>query len=544
MSHFSVEHLTILRDSTATVKPTPERAVRNFEELRTEILKLSPLRNLLRYRSAEIRTWRLETLPQPLKSALLLRFLSRGRCQFHDELGRVRRIGILDLLQLAWEWLRDKLREPAALRCLERELDGLENDPAVPGTSPDRERSPIYLRTDLCFAIRSGGSVGHIAGVLNQLDHFCGPPRFLTTAEIPTVRVDVQTDLIWPDARFASSGELRSLSFNGKFYQRAVERIGDEPPALVYQRYSLNNICGLKLSRHFGVPFVLEYNGSEVWIHRNWGRPLKHERLSARIEALNLRAADLVVVVSQAMQDELVERGFAAERILVNPNGVDPDVYAPSVCGSTVRRRLGIDQQTVIGFIGTFGPWHGAEQLADAFGRLLEQTPENRQRLHLLLIGDGARMPDVRRQVERYQMEANCTLTGLIPQAEGPEYLAACDVLASPHVPNPDGTPFFGSPTKLFEYMAMGRGIVASDLDQIGDILEQGRTGWMVRPDDVDALAAGLLRLCEDPQLRQRLGTAAREQVLGHFTWREHTRRIMARLEQLCAEADREPRAA
>ena len=544
MSRFSAEHLTILRDSTAMLKPTPERAVRNFEELRTEILTTGPLRNLLRYRTAEIRTWRLETLPQPLKSALLLRVLSRGRCQFHDELGRVRRIGILALVQLAWEWLRDKLREPAALRCLERELAELENVPAARQAAPQPERSPVYLRTDLCFAIRSGGSVGHIAGVLNQLDQFCGPPHFVTTASIPTVRADVQTDLIWPDGRFASSGELRSLSFNGKFYRDALDRIGGNPPALIYQRYSLNNICGLKLSRHFGVPFVLEYNGSEVWIHRNWGRPLKHERLSARIEALNLRAADLVVVVSQAMQDELVQRGFAAERILVNPNGVDSDVYAPTVCGSTVRRRLGIDQRTVIGFIGTFGPWHGAEQLADAFGRLLEQSPENRGRLHLLLIGDGARMPEVRRQVERYQMADNCTLTGLIPQAEGPEYLAACDVLASPHVPNPDGTPFFGSPTKLFEYMAMGRGIVASDLDQIGDILDHGRTAWMVRPDDVDALSSGLLRLCDDQELRQRLGTAAREHVLAHFTWREHTRRILARLEQLCPAADRAPRAA
>ena len=68
-------------------------------------------------------------------------------------------------------------------------------------------------------------------------------------------------------------------------------------------------------------------------------------------------------------------------------------------------------------------------------------------------------------------------------------------------MPNPDGTPFFGSPTKLFEYMAMGKGIVASDLEQIGEVLEHGRTAWLVPPGDVDALADGLRRLIDDPAL-------------------------------------------
>lgn len=114
--------------------------------------------------------------------------------------------------------------------------------------------------------------------------------------------------------------------------------------------------------------------------------------------------------------------------------------------------------------------------------------------------------------------------------------MAACDVLVSPHVPNPDGTPFFGSPTKLFEYMAMGKGIVASDLDQIGEILEHGQTAWMVKPGDVESLAEGLRVLIEDEDLRKRLGQAARQEVVGKFTWKQHTAKIIDKLKQQTTE--------
>ena len=121
-------------------------------------------------------------------------------------------------------------------------------------------------------------------------------------------------------------------------------------------------------------------------------------------------------------------------------------------------------------------------------------------------------------------------LAGIVPQAEGPRYLAACDILASPHVPNPDGTPFFGSPTKLFEYMAMGKGIVASDLDQVGEILEHGRAAQMTVPGSVDSLVEGLRLLIDDPARREALGAEARRVAVERHSWREHTRRIIQAL--------------
>jgi glycosyltransferase involved in cell wall biosynthesis len=169
----------------------------------------------------------------------------------------------------------------------------------------------------------------------------------------------------------------------------------------------------------------------------------------------------------------------------------------------------------VIGFIGTFGPWHGAEILARAAVELGGAGGEPA----FLFVGDGPGLKQVRDILREGGMEGRCRFAGLVPQQEAPDYLAACDICVSPHVPNPDGSRFFGSPTKLFEYMAMGKAIVASDLEQIGEVLEAERTALLVPPGDPAALAAALGRLASDGTLRQRLGSSARQAAVERHSW-------------------------
>ena len=105
-------------------------------------------------------------------------------------------------------------------------------------------------------------------------------------------------------------------------------------------------------------------------------------------------------------------------------------------------------------------------------------------------------------------------------------YLSASDILVSPQVPNPDGTPFFGSPTKLFEYMAMGKAIVASDLDQIGSILSSGDDSILFKPGDSDELASAILILSSDPSMRARLGNNARKKAIRDYSWDKHVQAV------------------
>ena len=332
-------------------------------------------------------------------------------------------------------------------------------------------------------------------------------------------------------------GRVTATSFHGK------------PLAFLYQRMSVSNYAGAVLSRQVRVPLVAEYNGSETWIAKNWRQSLRYHDLVTMAEDAMLRHAHLVVTVSDVLRDELVERGVEPERIVTYPNCIDPAIFDPGRFPGedrvALRNSLALGKDDVVAtFVGTFGKWHGAEVLARAIRHMVDADREWLARKHVryLFVGDGLEMPRVKEILDFERTVDFVRFAGLVPQAETPRYLAASDILISPHVPNQDGSRFFGSPTKLFEYMAMGKGIVASDLEQIGQVLGNSlripdlpfvgepsdhKLAVLVRPGDEKELIAGIRFLVEQPDWRRYLGANARREVLARYTWDHHVKAIL-----------------
>jgi glycosyltransferase involved in cell wall biosynthesis len=522
--------ISVIRGGLPLPPPRPGELIVSDDEFRAWVLDGRILRHARRYESGRLVTERLATSGRPML-AWALRLVTRGRCAMVDSEGVERALTLPLLFQWSWQVAREAAGRKAMLRRIERDVAGI--DARARARAPiglDAAESILYLRTDLSFGVRAGGSVGHIAGVVNELQREGRRPILLTTAPVPTIRPDVEVHQVAVPERFWNFRELPTLVLNEVFHDEGQKLAAGRRLSLIYQRYSLNSYAGLKLARDLGVPFVLEYNGSEIWMSRHWSRPLKYESIAERIEMLNVCGADLVVVVSRTMRDELVRRGVAGDRILVNPNAVDPERYRPDIDGSAVRAQFGLQGRTVIGFLSTFQPWHGAEVVAQAFVTLMRRFPQDRESVRLLMIGSGSGVAATRQILAAAGLDTAVSFTGLVEQELGPQYLAACDILVSPHVPNADGSPFFGSPTKLFEYMAMGKGIVASELGQIAEVLRHGQTALLVPPGDATALAVAIARLVDDPPLRAALGEAARHAVAGH-TWRAHVRRILDAVE-------------
>lgn len=391
----------------------------------------------------------------------------------------------------------------------------------------------LYLRENVPVGLISGGSIGHAVGVINNLDKYCNQAIAISFESLPSINDNVLWNTVEMIVPYNNVKGYPSISSNNCFYEKINEIVGKNEVKFIYQRCSLNAYAGLLYATKHRIPFILEYNSPEIWTLKNWGNGrAPFVSFSEEVEQKLLDNADLITCVSTALKNMLIDRGVNQNKIIVTPNSVNINMYSPNLSGKEVRCKYAIkDNDIIVGFIGTFGKWHGAEILVEAFSLLLKRC-ENASNVKLLLIGDGLMMKTVKEIVHREKIESYVIITGSIAQGKGPSFLAACDILVNPTIPNPDGTPFFGSPTKLFEYMAMGKAIIASDMDQMSEVLEDKEDALLVIPGSVESLLQAIEKLVNCKDLRDRLGKNARKKVCERYTWDKHVDNILGHLDK------------
>jgi glycosyltransferase involved in cell wall biosynthesis len=377
-----------------------------------------------------------------------------------------------------------------------------------------------YLRSTPSPGTLAGGAATHINGFVNAAVELGAQVSVISNDRIAGLD-ETSLTLIDPEP-IGTTRAAFDLRNNLIFSTGALREIERAPSDLIYQRYGRFTWAGVEASIRAGAPLFLEYNGSEVWIGKHWDMSGMLPLLE-RFERLNLSAAARIFVVSDVERRNLLQAGVANEKIVVNPNGVDVETFRPGIGGAAVRKELGISEpETLAGFAGTFGPWHGVLTLAEAITMLPEHCG-----VRFLLVGAGRFRDEVERLIRDAGRERQVIFTGHVNHGRVPALLDACDILLSPHVPLEDGSEFFGSPTKLFEYMAMGKGIVASRLGQIGEVLVNEETALLVEPGNARELSEAILRLSESPDLRERLGAAARDAAIAEHTWKLNAKRVI-----------------
>jgi glycosyltransferase involved in cell wall biosynthesis len=235
------------------------------------------------------------------------------------------------------------------------------------------------------------------------------------------------------------------------------------------------------------------------------------------------RGADYVLPVTHVLADIVREAGVPDERIEVIPNAIDPDRFMREVDNDLVKQRLGLKGKIVLGFTGFVRDWH-------ALGSVLRLLAESAlsDSLHLLIIGDGPARPGLEQEARNLGIANRLTFTGPVQRDQVPEYVAAFDIALQPGV-----TPY-ASPLKLFEYMALGRAIIAPNKPNIREILVDGETAVLFDPDNPISFPSAIERLISDPYLREEIGSAARKIIIERdLTWEHNARRIEALAERL-----------
>jgi glycosyltransferase involved in cell wall biosynthesis len=238
-------------------------------------------------------------------------------------------------------------------------------------------------------------------------------------------------------------------------------------------------------------------------------------RRLARREARVWAAAEGYVTITAALAADLIRRLGTRTALAVIADGARPPEPVPPA--------IAAGRPFTVAYAGHLYPWKGVEVLIEALAQAPDATG--------VIVGGHEREPDldrVRALAASRGLSDRVTFTGLVPPFAVSAQLAAADVLVLPNPASAISTRFT-SPLKLFEYMAAGRAIVASDLPAIREVIEHEVQALLVPPGDAGALAGAIRRLADDPALRDRLGRAARARV-ADFTWDRRAERLEALL--------------
>ena len=245
----------------------------------------------------------------------------------------------------------------------------------------------------------------------------------------------------------------------------------------------------------------------------------KLARLAKR-ESFVWRHADGYVTITNGLASAHNARFGGRARVAVIPDGtrlVPPGTGHPRALAPFT-----------VAYAGHLYAWKGVDVLLAAVARLSD--------VRCLVIGGHEQEPDLARLralAARLGIEGRVTFRGLLPPSAVASALGQADVLALPNPASAIST-HATSPLKLFEYMAAGKAIVASNLPAIREVLTDERTALLVTPGDPDALAAGIRRLAGDPDLRGRLADAALAAV-AEYSWDRRAERLEALFTEVLA---------
>ena len=297
-----------------------------------------------------------------------------------------------------------------------------------------------------------------------------------------------------------------------------------ERPAILHGASNhWNGLAAVTAGRILGIPSVYEVRG--LWeVTRGsrdpeWGRSDQYKYI-ARMEADAARGATKVLAITQALKDELVERGVDEDKIVLVPNGVDTERFTPLPRDEELAEQLGVAGKTVIGYVGTVVDYEGLDLLLEA-ARALRATRED---FHVLIIGDGAKLEELKSSAAEQGLDDVVTFTGRVPHEEVERYYSIIDVTPFPRLPLPVCE--MVSPLKPFEAMAMGKAVIASDVAALAEIVTPGVNGLLHTKGSAESLTEQLERVLDDPALASRLGARAREWVIAERDWTALAARI------------------
>jgi glycosyltransferase involved in cell wall biosynthesis len=370
----------------------------------------------------------------------------------------------------------------------------------------------------------ASGPRSHILGVVSafralgwQVDPFIIGDRMPSRVARDSERL-LTRGLAW--ALLADAGRLGLRAVNSR---RAWKQLGHRVD-WVYERFAAFQALGQPFRAH-GIPWILETQGpfyEEAKTDRN---SLVLTRLARRLELAAYRSCDAIVCVSQALKEIIVrDAELEPEKVLVVPNGVDTSVFDPE---RHPPHRC-CEGFTVV-YVGSLIGWQGIDLLLTA---MRELSDENGIDINLVIVGDGPMRARWEAMTQRLQLRDQVRFLGRVPHSEVPSLIAGGEIGFAGHSDRRGGQ-VYHSPLKLYEYLAMGKPVVASMTEDSRAIVREGQTGFLFEPGNPVQLKLALRRAYATRRELNRYGPAARRDVLTRHGWQARVQTIVRGVEDV-----------
>jgi glycosyltransferase involved in cell wall biosynthesis len=236
----------------------------------------------------------------------------------------------------------------------------------------------------------------------------------------------------------------------------------------------------------------------------------------------------LVVVLTSFLRQRFLDMSFSSDQVIVLPDGVDLDLFEGLPSKDDCRRRLGLPLgRPIIGYIGRFRTLEMEKGIPELVEAMKDLSSVNGAEPLLLCVGGPMdAVPTYLELARRIGIpQDRIWFVDRVPNIEVPYWIRSCDVATIPWTWT-EFSAYFTSPLKLFEYMAAGVPILATDLPSIREVLRHGENAWLVPPGDPKALTEGIRHLLENSDLAERLARQAKEDV-HQYTWKRRAAVIL-----------------
>ena len=319
-----------------------------------------------------------------------------------------------------------------------------------------------------------------------------------------------------PEAGPAGINELRLMRATETRLEQLAREL--EPDVLHAHSPVLNAIPAIRVGKRLGIPVVYEIRAfweDAAVDHGTTSEGSVRYRVTRAIETWALQRVDHAFTICEGLRADIVARGIPAEKVTVIPNAVDVEGFQLSgEADPALRRQLGLEGCTTVGFVGSFYAYEGLDLLLDAFPALLQKRPE----LRLLLVGGGPQDENLKAQAQRLGVADKVVFTGRVPHGEVSRYYDQIDLLAYPR--HSMRLTELVTPLKPLEAMAQGRLFVASDVGGHKELIRDGETGKLFQAGSAEALAAAIDDMLDHRERWPAMRAAGRHFVEEVRNWK------------------------